>query len=333
MISSFKRVKDKRNVDILEEKRMSTYSKTLKILENKCGKNRDNVISLATISRELNHKGQPMPSVRNVNAYYEDGTFFIVTYGKSNKMLEIEMNQEVAFSVDRRNIFGSGVAENLGWVLDPKNVELRSKLRRVFAKWYDEANNELDENFCYTAIRIKKITIVTGHGPTTKRYDLDLENQIEVDEIKEMLQRNAYYFDFCGKDAIDKGRDFIFNFLKNNDINLQKYKKPLYILGSYDLNQEKNDTFKFKLFVVAPPNSMFKENPEITTLFGGYVARRFTTYANLEKSTEDFKVFYTDHEQYDMCSNEYFEQYLLDKNKFNSNTQILQILSLKVRDL
>jgi len=29
----------------------------------------------------------------------------------------------------------SGIGENLGWVLDPKNSDLRGKLRTAFASW------------------------------------------------------------------------------------------------------------------------------------------------------------------------------------------------------
>ena len=29
----------------------------------------------------------------------------------------------------------------LGWVLNPKNAELRVKLRRAFTDWYDQANH------------------------------------------------------------------------------------------------------------------------------------------------------------------------------------------------
>ena len=31
-----------------------------------------------------------MPCVRNVDAYYEDGAFYVITYALSNKMKQIE---------------------------------------------------------------------------------------------------------------------------------------------------------------------------------------------------------------------------------------------------
>lgn len=310
---------------------MSIYKKSLKLLESKCGNNRDNVISLATISTQLNEKGQPMPAVRNVNAYYEAGVFYIVTYGKSNKMIEVDKNPEVAFSVDQKNISGSGIAENLGWVLDPKNAKIRTKLREVFSKWYDEANDESDENFCYTAIHIKKVAVVTGHGPSTKRYMLDLENQKELDEIKEMLARDAYFFTFHGKDAIEKGRNYIFELLHNNDINLEKTKEPIYILGSYDFRNKLSENFVFTLYLMLPSNIQLKEKPPSKQIFGTCVARRFSTYGELEASTEDLYSTFERHAVYEVSSEEYVEQYLLDKNKFTKGTQVLQILPIRFR--
>lgn len=310
---------------------MSNYKKGLKLLESKCGNNRDNVISLATISTQTNAMGQSIPAVRNVNAYYEAGVFYIVTYGKSNKMIEISKNNEVAFSVDQKNITGNGIAENLGWVLDPKNATIRKKLREVFSKWYDEANNEADVNFCYTAIHIKKVTVVTGHGPTTKRYMLDLENQLELDEIKEMIAREAYYFTFQGVDAKEKGKEYILELLHNNNIDLAKQKEPVYILGGYDVALKGSENFKYTLYLILPSETKLKENPQSKKIFGGYVARRFTTYGLLDESTENFYNLFSNHPLYDITSKDYIEQYLLDKNKFTNSTQVLQILPIKFR--
>lgn len=44
---------------------------------------KDTVIALATVEHEV-------PYVRNVNAYYEDGSFYIITYALSNKIKQIE---------------------------------------------------------------------------------------------------------------------------------------------------------------------------------------------------------------------------------------------------
>ena len=71
---------------------MSNYEEGLKLIEEKFGNGKDNIISLGTIAREPGANGMPRPVVRSVDAYYEDGTFYVVTHGKSNKMQQISLN-------------------------------------------------------------------------------------------------------------------------------------------------------------------------------------------------------------------------------------------------
>lgn len=52
------------------------YEEGLKLIDERFGNGKDNIISLATITRELNSYGKPRPVVRSVDAYYEDGTFY-----------------------------------------------------------------------------------------------------------------------------------------------------------------------------------------------------------------------------------------------------------------
>lgn len=157
---------------------MSRYEEGLKLIEESCGNGKDNVIALATIATNPGADGTPYPYVREVDAYYEDGVFYVTTWGKSNKMQQIAKNNQVAFTACFEGISGNGIAENLGWVLDPKNAELREKLRKVFAEWYDQANNEQDENCVIMAIRITRATIFREHGAI--RYDLDFVNKVET---------------------------------------------------------------------------------------------------------------------------------------------------------
>lgn len=159
---------------------MSKYEDGLKLIEERCGNGKDNIISLATIAMEPNAEGKSRPYIRDVDAYYEDGVFYTVTWGKSTKMQQIEKNSEVAFSACFEWFSGNGIGENLGWVLDPKNAELRTKLRLAFNKWYDDANNEKDENCCILAIRITKCTVIKDHGAV--RYIMDFVNKEETNE-------------------------------------------------------------------------------------------------------------------------------------------------------
>lgn len=116
------------------------------------------------IALEPGADGNPCPCVREVDALYEDGVFYVTTWAKSSKMLQIAKNPEVAFAVSSKWISGNGKGENLGWVLDPKNAELRTKLRKAFAEWYDFANNEKDENCAILAIRITRAVVIVDHG-------------------------------------------------------------------------------------------------------------------------------------------------------------------------
>ena len=157
---------------------MSNYEEGLKLLEEKFG-NKDNIISLATIAREPGTDGRPRPVVRDVDAYYEGGTFYAVTYAKSNKMQQIVQNPEVAIAVCGEWLTAVGTGENLGWVLDAKNAEIRTKLRTVFAAWYDMANNEKDENCCILAIHLTKGTLNINHWE--KLYHMDFVNKTDME--------------------------------------------------------------------------------------------------------------------------------------------------------
>ncbi|MDR0411809.1 MAG: pyridoxamine 5'-phosphate oxidase family protein [Treponema sp.] len=159
---------------------MNRYEDGLKLIEESCGDGKDNVISLATVALEPAADGKPCPYVRDVDAYYEDGVFYVITSAKSIKMRQIAKNHEVSFAVCFEGISGNGTGENLGWVLEPKNAELRTKLRTAFAEWYDHANNEKDENCCILAIRITRARIFRDHGAV--RYNMDFVNETEAED-------------------------------------------------------------------------------------------------------------------------------------------------------
>ena len=159
---------------------MSRFEEGIKLIEESCGNGKDNVIALSTIAAQPGDNGMPRPCVRDVDAYYEDGVFYVTTSAESNKMQQIAQNKEAAFAVCFEGISGSGIGENLGWVLDPKNGELRAKLRKAFADWYDQANNEQDENCVILAIHITKGVIFRDHGAV--RYNLDFVNRVEAED-------------------------------------------------------------------------------------------------------------------------------------------------------
>jgi len=144
---------------------MSKYENAMNIMAERFGK--DNLIAIATTDGSRLHN-------RMVDAYFENGAFYVSTYTLSNKMKQIESNPEVAVcAVDWFS--GHGIAKNLGWVLDPENAEIRLKLREAFSAWYDHANNEQDKNCCILEIRLTDGMLIKDHNVI--RYQIDFENK------------------------------------------------------------------------------------------------------------------------------------------------------------
>jgi len=154
---------------------MNRYEEGMAILEEKFGGGKDNIIALATIALEPNADGKPSPIVRDVDAFYQDGVFYTVTWGESTKMQQIAQNSEIAVAPCFGWFTASGIGENLGWVLDPKNAEIRTKLRTAFEKWYDMVNDESNQNCCILAVRLTKGIININHHE--KLYHMDFVNK------------------------------------------------------------------------------------------------------------------------------------------------------------
>lgn len=96
----------------------------------------DTIIALATQKNE-------MPYVRYVNAYYENGAFYIITYALSNKMEHIKNNPTVAIAGEWFTAHGKGI--NLGYFGKKENCSIAEKLKNVFAEWIDNGHNNFDD--------------------------------------------------------------------------------------------------------------------------------------------------------------------------------------------
>ncbi len=137
--------------------KMSKYEKAIKLMEDFCGNGKDNLIALATISLSTSADDRPRPVVRMVDAYYEDGMFYVSSSSQKNKMLEIEKNSEV--SICGLDLYAAhGIAENLGWVKDTKNAEIREKMKKYFA-WFDDHGNEESPDSIILRITLTEGTI------------------------------------------------------------------------------------------------------------------------------------------------------------------------------
>ncbi len=154
---------------------MSKYEEGMKLLEEAFGNDKDNLISLATIALEKGANGEPCPSVRVVDCYYEDGTFYAVTNAQSNKMLQIEQNAEISIASSAEMFNASAIGENLGWAMDEKNARIREKLHKTFEAWYDMANNDSCKDCVYLAIHLTKGILNINHWE--KLYHMDFVNK------------------------------------------------------------------------------------------------------------------------------------------------------------
>ena len=121
----------------------------------------DSLISIATVEGTR-------PYVRTVDAYYEDGAFYVVTYTLSSKMKQMANHPEVA--VCGEWFTAHGVGKNLGHVRDERNAEMMGKVRAAFAEWYGNGHvDEEDPNTCLLQISLTD-GVIMKEGT---RYEVD----------------------------------------------------------------------------------------------------------------------------------------------------------------
>lgn len=132
---------------------------TRALMDQRFGK--DSVIALATADGD-------MPYVRYVNAYYQDGAFYIITHALSGKMRQMARNSAVAIAGDW--FTARGIGENLGYIRKAENLALEKRLREVFAEWIDNGHNQYEDvNTCILRVRLTE-GVLFSHGT---RYDID----------------------------------------------------------------------------------------------------------------------------------------------------------------
>jgi len=143
---------------------VNRYDEAINILTAWFG--HDTLVSLATTDGNR-------PSVRIVNAYFENGAYYIVTHALSNKMQHIKSKPEVA--VCGEWFTAHGVGENIGHVRDERNAGLMTKLREAFAAWYGNGHtDENDPNTCILRVRLTD-GVLMSHGT---RYDIDFLSEV-----------------------------------------------------------------------------------------------------------------------------------------------------------
>ena len=129
------------------------------ILLERFGK--DSIIALATSIDNI-------PYVRSVDAFYENGAFYVLTHGLSGKMKQISQNPTVAISGDWFTAQGNGV--DLGYFGKAENARIASKMKDVFSAWIDNGHNDFDDiNTCILCIELTS-GILFSNGT---RYEID----------------------------------------------------------------------------------------------------------------------------------------------------------------
>lgn len=124
---------------------MEKLSKEIeKILTERFGK--DSLIALATAVNGI-------PYVRTVDAFYEDGAFYVLTHALSGKIKQIEQNPTVSVAGEWFTAQGRGV--NLGYFGKAENSRIADKMRQVFSVWIDNGHNDFsDVNTCILCIKL-----------------------------------------------------------------------------------------------------------------------------------------------------------------------------------
>lgn len=129
------------------------------IMRERFGK--DTVIALATVE-------DGVPYVRNVNAYYADGAFYVITHAMSNKMRQIGESPAVAIAGDW--FTGHGTGTDLGFFCREENQAIAQTLRKAFAGWIGNGHTDLgDENTIILRIALTD-GLLLSHGT---RYTLE----------------------------------------------------------------------------------------------------------------------------------------------------------------
>lgn len=107
------------------------------------------------------------PAVRTIDAVYQDGSFYAITYALSGKMKQIAADPRVAVSGEW--FTGQGIGENLGWLCAEQNEAQRAMLKAAFSAWYENGHiSEADPNTVILRIRLTD-GVVMEHGA---RYQL-----------------------------------------------------------------------------------------------------------------------------------------------------------------
>jgi|LGOV01.1.fsa_nt_gb uncharacterized pyridoxamine 5'-phosphate oxidase family protein len=119
------------------------FDKFLKKIIRQFGKDRN--MALATSLEDV-------PSVRIIDTYYLDSSFYIATHESSEKVQQIMKNKYVSLCTNLHEFQGEAI--NIGHPLDEENKEIREVLIEAFSNWYFAHNDESDPKMCLIQVKL-----------------------------------------------------------------------------------------------------------------------------------------------------------------------------------
>jgi len=138
------------------------FDKLNKKLIKQFGKDRN--MALATSFEDI-------PTVRIVDTYYCNSSFYIVTHETSEKVQQIMKNKYVSLCTGLHEFQGEAI--NIGHPLNEENKEIRDLLTGAFSNWYFAHNDESDPKMCFIQVKIN--TAFTHFNKIG--YEVDFINQ------------------------------------------------------------------------------------------------------------------------------------------------------------
>jgi len=134
--------------------------------------NQDTILLIATAHDNV-------PSVRSVDGFYHEGSFWIETDLNCNYVKEIQGNKYVMISDGGHNRFWCNAIIS-GHPLEEKNLKIRKVYKKVFSNWYEQVNNEKVDSLCFI-----KVTPYRGYIHKDKKgYDFNIdEDTVSVKDI------------------------------------------------------------------------------------------------------------------------------------------------------
>lgn len=148
------------------------YKRALEVMEENFG----HVVEMSVASA-----ADGLVSVRDVNAVYHNGVFYVLAREGNSLMNQIKVSPAVGLCHGSHNMHG--IARSLGHPLESQNAALRKMLKKEFSLNYSDYVTENNPE-----MRIVEIVVTFAETFTRyHRYKINFENQTAVRDHTEPL--------------------------------------------------------------------------------------------------------------------------------------------------